>query len=349
MPELRWYILLISCISFPAFGQFDPNEVLEAWKIAERVQFLTRWEPSYSALYIPPFLKFKDVRVTRVILDLLDSSPPLLQHYLIRKLGELREEQSVEKLIGFARKGTIWWVQSAAIEALGKIRHRSAVVVLLDALESSHTMVQKRAVRSLREITGAGQDVQGKDLAQSLEYWKEWGKTRRDEYATFLPLPDRLPYWNPVFGFEIVKPDSTWKIKAVVRSQESKEVVTSQESLSFTCQPPEANISIHVWAESTKCPSLDSLVSHVETKVRFQLKDFERISLKPMQRDKLTGYRLCYRGKDEQNTLHEYIQLIFFASPNVYHLLLRSSPEQRAQGVRYLQDLYAHFHVREGK
>ena len=347
--------------SKPAVEQAQPpHEIVEAWELGSAISIVAIWEPKMACAYVVPFWRFHDPGVARVLLDLLDTSPPLLQHYFIRKLAALRQERAVGKLLHFAKSGDPWWVQSIAIEALGLIGHPSAIPALIQLLEQPQPMVRKRTIAALKNITHDGPDFTTEQATQAVLYWKEWGVTRGKEYAKYQPPIDDLPYWDPVTALEILRPAPDWQVNVTVNRE--------QHSLSFRFRPPNKEIAIRVWAEplvkeesepprKTKSAQPDVPSDEVPTEFRREIAKIEmqlrrktktcvRLVAKPWQYRKLNGCRLLHHITNFEDKATDYASLIFLSPPYAYYFLASAPSERQNEAVNCLQQLLNFFQIK---
>ena len=165
------------------------RETAEAWRILEGIRSGSAWGMPEMHRYLPRLWKLKDPEVARVLIDTLEMSP-LLQHYVLLKLGEIKSTHALPKIISIARRGVPWWVQSTAIAVLGEIKHPASITTLLDILESKEKEddVKNRIIRircsiSLHQITGEGEqlslEISPQKANEIFSFWKRWGKENR--------------------------------------------------------------------------------------------------------------------------------------------------------------------------
>lgn len=334
IPQIITLWILLTIIGATSRG----SDIIEAWKVLREIKKLNQIEPALAVRGAMAFWRFKDPGIARVLIDGLEITPPVVQHFFIRKLGELQNKEAVGKLMYLAQHGVPWWVRSVAIEALGNIRSHAAIPVLLEALTAERLLEQKRALRALHDITGHGRKLSLKskpnETASAIAYWQKWGKIKRN-YPP--PPPDDLPYLEPNYQFTISKPAATWDIEVGI---------DEKQRLIFHLFP-QPNIIINIWAEEkfSQEQSLRQQVLTLENKYRRkEVQAYRRILLTPSQQNGYRGFLLHYQGKSH-NIMHDYENAIFFSRSYIYNVLMRASPPQYKMGRKYLQHLLRYFTI----
>lgn len=311
----------------------DPPELLEAWEMVQALHALSKLAPSLSKAWIISSWKFRDPKVARALLDALDPAPPLVRHYLLRRLGKLRCVESLGKVISFAEHGTPWWVRSAAIESLGDIAHPAAIPTLLNILDDAEPLIQRRAICALHKITGKNPAYTltslPEELKDLLSDWKKWGAEHQQRISS-CPVPlDGLPYWHPFFALGVIKPAPDWKVEVTV--EENRDVI-------FDFFHPSCDILIKVWAEKSDAANCNKRFEEMKAEAQAQPKSL-RYKYKSVERNGMKGCRVYYLDRDERGCLVKKVHMCVFADSHLCHFLLRSAPENYKTGITTLEDL----------